>query len=418
MKSTILLLALLAAPSPCFAAETKSAAATINALGLDLYRAAPASNNGLLLSPFSIQTALAMTYAGANGATKAEMAKVLHFPANEAGLHGSFGALAAELEAIASKSMQRAATAGKYGSKIDPLQLRVANRLFGQDGYDFQTPFLTMLDRTYHAPFQALDFARNPEAARARINAWVEEQTRNKIRELVPRGGIDPITRLVLVNAIYFKAAWTNEFSKAATKSEPFFANGRTSRTVPMMHSVSSLPVKKFRGFTAVALSYDSGELYFLALVPDAKDGLPALEKALTAEVLASCATLPSQRVDLSMPRFKLKPPTLALSQALKSLGLKRAFDQPRGSADFGRMAPRRADNYLFIGEVFHKTFIAVDEEGTEAAAATAVSMAEGTAMSEPERPIVVRLDRPFFFAIQHRSSGACLFLGRITDPR
>ena len=187
MRSCLPLLALLATPAVCLAADTRPAAAAINALGLDLYRAAPAPGQGLLLSPFSIQTALAMAYAGANGATRTEMARVLHYPADEAGVHASFGALRAELETVASKSVQRTATAGKYGSKIDPLQLRVANRLFGQEGYDLQKPLLTMLDRTYHAPFQSLDFARKPEPARARINAWVEEQTRNKIRDLVPR---------------------------------------------------------------------------------------------------------------------------------------------------------------------------------------------------------------------------------------
>jgi serpin B len=185
------------------------------------------------------------------------------------------------------------------------------------------------------------------------------------------------------------------------------------------MRKQYSLPYAKHRGFSAIALPYAGYDLRFLILLPDAPDGLAALEKGITPELLAECATMKPQLVALELPKFKLQPPTVPLGQMLKSLGLKTAFDQPRSSANFDRMAPRRPDDYLFIGEVFHKTFLALDEKGTEAAAATAVAMFAAAAMpGEPPKPIVVKVDHPFLFAIQHSGSGACLFLGRVADPR
>jgi serpin B len=185
------------------------------------------------------------------------------------------------------------------------------------------------------------------------------------------------------------------------------------------MRKQFSLPYAKHDGFTAVALPYAGRDLQFLILLPDAPDGLAALEKELTPELLAGCATMNSQLVSLELPKLKFQPPTLSLGGALQALGLKTAFDQPRGSANFDRMAPRKPNDYLFIGEVFHKTFLALDEEGTEAAAATAVAMVAGLGIfSTPPQPIVVKVDHPFLFAIQHREGGACLFLGRVTDPR
>jgi serpin B len=166
-------------------------------------------------------------------------------------------------------------------------------------------------------------------------------------------------------------------------------------------------------------LPYSGSELQLLVLVPDEATGLKNAESKLNAELLAQCAKLKPQDVDLELPKFKIEPPTIPLKENLEMLGMKTAFDDPQGSANFDRMSPRRPNKYLAISNVFHKTFIAVDEKGTEAAAATAVVMMELTARFEkPKEPLHVKVDRPFLFAIQHVPSGACLFIGRVTDPR
>jgi serpin B len=414
-----LFLAMLASVAPAAAADLQTATLAINQLGLDLLPRAGAPTENALLSPYSIQVALAMTYAGADGDTRTEMARILHFPSDDAALHASFAALAQALADAVAQQHQRNEQSRKYGEQNDDIELRVANRLFGQQGYEFRAPFLDVLKTTYAAPLEALDFRRNPESARRHINEWVEAQTAKKILDLIPSGGLTPDTRLVLTNALYFKAPWGQSFDQAATTDLPFRIGGGAPQDVPTMRKQFSLPYAKHRGFTAIALPYAGRDLQFLILLPDTPDGLAALEKELTPELLAGCATMNSQLVALELPKFKLQPPTLPLGQTLQALGLQTAFDQPRGSANFDRMAPRRPNDYLFIGEVFHKTFLALDEKGTEAAAATAVAMVAATAMpGKPPQPIMVKVDHPFLFAIQHCGSGACLFLGRMTDPR
>jgi serpin B len=410
---------MLAGVVPAAAADLQTAAVAVNQLGLDLLPHAGASSDNVLLSPYSIQVALAMTYAGADGATRAEMSRELHFPADDASLHASFAALAQALADGVAQQHLRNEQARKYGEQNDDIELRVANRLFGQQGYQFRTPFLDILKDRYTAPLEVLDFRRNPEAARRHINAWVEAQTAKKILNLIPTGGLTDYTRLVLTNALYFKAPWAVPFKKTATVDLPFDVHGREPQAVPTMREQFSMPYTRGDGFTAIALPYAGRDLQFLILLPDAPDGLAALEKRLTPALLAGCATMKPQLVALELPKFKLQPPTLPLSPTLQALGLLTAFDQPRGSANFDRMAPRKPDDYLFIGEVFHKTFLALHEEGTEAAAATAVEMMVSLGMpSTPPKPIVVKVDHPFLFAIQHCGSGACLFLGRVTDPR
>jgi len=414
-----LFLAMLASVVPALAADLQTASVAINQLGLDLLPRAGAPTENALLSPYSIQVALAMTYAGADGDTRIEMSRVLHFPANGAVLDASFAALSQSLTDAVTQQHQRNEQTRKYGETGDDIELRVANRLFGQQGYEFRALFLDVLKTTYAAPLEALDFQHGAEAARHHINSWVEAQTAKKIVDLIPGGGLTTDTRLVLTNALYFKAPWTRSFDKSATDDLPFFIRGGTPQDVPTMRKQYSVPYAKYSGFTAIALPYAGSDLHFLILLPDSSDGLAALEKELTPELLAECATMKPQLVALELPKLKLQPATIPLGQTLQALGLKTAFDQPHGSANFDRMAPRKPDDYLFIGEVFHKTFLTLDEEGTEAAAATAVVMLRATGMpSSPPKPIVVKVDHPFLFAIQHRDSGACLFLGRVTDPR
>jgi serpin B len=223
----------------------------------------------------------------------------------------------------------------------------------------------------------------------------------------------------VLANALYLKAAWASEFSQNATQREPFFVRG-TSVDVPMMRKTDkNFGYARREGFTIVSVPYAGNDLQFVVLLPDDINGLRGLESKLTADVLADCAKLEKRDVDLYLPKFKLEPPTAALKEKFEALGMKTAFDNPRGSANFDGIAPRKPNDYLYISNIFHKTFIAVDEKGTEAAAATAVVMMRATSMPVAKPPpIEVKVDRPFVYAIQHVASGVCLFLGRVTDPR
>ena len=397
---------------------TATAAQAVNELGLELLARGAEPGVNALLSPYSIQSALAMTFAGASGATRAEMAKVLHYPADEVGLHRSFAALQQALEDVRKSTAARAAESKQWGGPSDPITLTVANCLFGQKNYAFRDVFLSLVKDTYGAPLQPVDFVGNSPQARLQINGWVEEQTQQRIRDLIPPEGVSPDTRLVLVNAIYLKAPWMQEFAATATKPLLFYVAGGEPPDVATMYRQGMLGYGKREGCSAVTIPYSGGDLQFLILLPEAKDGLPALEAKLTAAVLGSCANLDQAELQLYLPKFKIEPPLFKLGKALRSLGMLTAFDEPKGSADFDRMVPRKPDDYLFISEVFHKTFLALDEKGTEAAAATAVSMAAPSAVVEKPKPIEVRVDHPFLFAIQHRPSGACLFLGRVTDPR
>lgn len=376
------------------------AAAPINSGGIRIFGAVQESSAGnLCLSPFSIQSALAMTYAGASGGTAAQMREVLAFPEDPQELAAGFQALNQALE-------QAAARSGEDTS------LRVANRLFGAKGFAFRPAFLELCKTPFGAPLEAVDFRANPAAAARLINAWVEEKTARRIRDLIPAGALSEKTTLVLANALYLKIPWSEEFSKAGDIAFTTGAGGKVE--APAIRRTDSFRYEKQAGFTAVGVPFRGGQFQFLILLPDPGADMPAL----TADLLAACAKLPTARVDLTLPKFRLEPPTLPLGETLQRLGMKAAFDIPRGSADFDAMAPRRPDDYLAISDVFHKTFFALDEMGVEAAAATAVVMMRMSAMPVDEKPVEVVVDRPFLFAVQHVDSGACLFLGRLVDPR
>ncbi len=402
---------------PAFAADPATTA--INELGLDLHKrlAAAKADGNLCLSPYSIQYALAMTYAGADGKTREEMAKVLHYPAAD-GIHEALPALGKALAAMTTRTIENAKKAKEYGGSAEPIVITQANRLFGQGGYAFHVQFLNLLANAYRAPLEPMDFSKSA-AATKHINGWVEKETRTRIKDLIADGQINAETRLVLVNAIYLKAPWAEKFQEGNTKPKPFHIAGGAAKDVPTMLSKDDFGYAKQEGYSAVTVPYYGGELHFLVIVPDAVDGLAEVEKKLTADALAACAKMPRKDVILHLPKFKIEGASVSLGSELQGLGMKTAFDAPKGSADFSRMALRKPNDYLFISEVVHKTFIAVDEKGTEAAAATAVLMAAGSAApAEKPKPIEVKVDRPFLFAIQHRDSGACLFLGRVSDPR
>ena len=401
MKTTLLsLLPFLMIASTSSAGVT--AAQVINEGGLRIFRAIGQKNEGnICLSPYSIQAALAMTYAGAHGSTMSQMAEALDFPKNPAELADGFQKLDAALAA----SRERG---GKDAT------LHVANRLFGATGFSFRPAFLELLKLQFSAPLEGLDFQKNPSAAADLINAWVEQQTEKRIQNLIPQNALDKTTTLVLVNALYLKIPWAEEFAAGATKDLPFLVSGRDKADVPTMARTDSFGYSELPGFKAVGVPFRGGQFQFLILLPEK----PGAAEPPSSALLEQCASLPRRDVSLFLPKFKLQPPTISLAETLQSLGIKAAFDIPRGSADFDGMAPRKPDDYLYLSDVFHKTFFALDEKGVEAAAATAVVMMRATSMPVRREPVEVRVDRPFFFAIQHIPTSACLFLGRITDPR
>jgi len=320
---------------------------------------------------------------------------------------------------MSAKTAELVQQSKRFGGPSEPITLNIANRLFAQQGYAFRPAFLTQLTQYYGAVFEPLDFIADAAAGTQHINQWVANQTRDRIRDLIPKGALDKTTRLVLANALYLKAPWASEFSENATKPEPFHIRGGTPVDVPMMRKTDKhFGYAKRDGYTVVSLSYIGNDLQLLVFLPDDVNGLHVVESKLTGATLTACAKLDSRDVDLHLPKFKLEPPTITLAEKFEALGMKTAFDQPHGSANFDRIAPRTPKDYLYISQIFHKTFIAVDEKGTEAAAATAVAMMAGTALrSPPPPPIEVKVDRPFVYAIQHVPSGVCLFLGRVTDP-
>jgi serpin B len=393
------------------------AAKATNELGVDLHRQLATGDENLCISPYSINSALAMTFAGADGETRTEMARVLHFP-NADDVAASFSALQKSLEQMSAKTAELAKNSKKFGGPSEPITLNIANRLFAQKSYHFREAYLSFVKQNFGGAFEPLDFVADPSAATQRINKWVADQTRDRIRDLIPGGALDKTTRLVLANALYLKAPWAKEFSQNGTQSEPFFVRGAPV-DVPMMRKTTNFGYAKREGFTVVSLPYAGNELQFVVLLPDDINGLRGLESTLSGDVLAGCAKIEKRDVDLHLPKFKLEPPTITLAKQFEALGMKTAFDRPKGSANFDKMAPRTRDDYLYISQIFHKTFIAVDEKGTEAAAATAVAMLAGSAlMSPPPPPVEVKVDRPFVYAIQHVPSGVCLFLGHVTDPR
>ena len=423
MKSRTLALACLASllhSTPALASPdaAASAARSINDFGLTLHRLPSAAQEAnRLTSPWSIQSALALTLAGAAGETHHQMALAMRTGPDTAAFHQGIAAIRTDLAERSRASQQQINAPDRRGGPATAFHLHNANRLFGQKNYRFESSFLDFLAQTHLAPIEWLDFLQAPEPSRTHINQWVETQTSGKIRDLIPAGLIDEETRMVLVNAIHFQASWREPFHEE--KDQPFFlANSREIR-VPGMQLRGSFPCRDIPGGLMLAIPYAAEGIQFLLFIPDQHDGLPALEDKLDPSTLAAATTMPAESIQLHLPAFRLEPPRILLAESLATLGMPSAFDQPAGSADFSRMASRLPNDYLRISEVVHQAMIAIDRHGTEAAAATAVVMMRATAaLPPPSEPRVVRADRPFAFAIQHLPSGTCLFLGRLGDPR
>jgi serpin B len=297
----------------------------------------------------------------------------------------------------------------------ESYELAVANRLFAEQRYEFEAPFLALARETYRAPLEDMDFRGASEAARVRINDWVAERTRDRIRDLIPAGGVDDTTRMVLTNAIYFRARWMTQFDPNATHEAEFFAPSGTVRT-PTMYLDGELSIGSVDGVQILEMPYVGDELSMWIVLPDSRTGLAALEQSMSPERIASWASaLQRRQVQVALPKVTIDPPEpIDLASALGEMGMRDAFT-PR-VADFTAMAnPQNPDERLYISAVFHEAFVAIDEEGTEAAAATAVVMAEGDAAMPDGVPFIA--DHPFLFLIRDQQSGAILFLGRVVDP-
>jgi len=368
------------------------------AFALDLYHQLASREGNLFYSPYSISSALAMTYAGAEGTTAEQMAEVFHFTGD---VHSEFNALAQHLEGLADLNIP--------DDEGSPFQLNIANAIWGQEEFHFEKEFLDTLAVHYGAGLRLLDYIQQPEESRQVINQWVSDQTKEKIQDLIPQGAIDSATRLVLSNAIYFKATWLEPFEESLTQEGIFYSLNGEEISVPLMSlgTDASLPYYQGEGFQAVAMPYLGGEVSMLVLVPD-QGNFQEFEADLSAEsldgIISRMAYTP---IRLKFPKFEFES-EISLAETLAAMGMPEAFS---AAADFSGMT---GDKDLFISDVFHKAFIGVDEEGTEAAAATAVVMKLTAA---PENPLELTVDRPFLFAIRDHQTGTVLFMGRVLRP-
>jgi serpin B len=385
------------------AADVAAVAVDNNTFATDLYAHLAAGSQNLLFSPYSISSALAMTYAGARGQTATQMAHSLHFSLPDDRLHAAFGALSGQL-------MDEA-----YGDGKTFYKLSVADAIWTQQGLNYNPDFLKLLRNDYAAELHQSDFRSAHEQARADINQWVAQETVDKIPNLLPKGAVDAGTRMVLVNAIYFKGNWLTQFDKSQTSDQPFHLDTQKDVSAPLMFEKIRCPAMENDEFQIVELPYDGDKLSMVIVLPRRVDGLAALEQKLTAEELDHWTNqLANRPVNVHLPKFKLAC-QFQLADVLKSMGIVDAFD--RGSANFSGMT---TDDRLHIGTVIHEAVMDVNEEGTEAAAATAVGM-QATAVivsRPPPPPMEFRADHPFIFFIRQQSSGAILFAGRVENPK
>ena len=370
------------------------------AFAFELFDALRDEDGNLFFSPYSISAALAMTYAGARGETARQMAETLHFGLPEGELHPAFNALDLRL------------ATGEPQPDEDALRLEVANSLWAQEGFPIAQPFLDLLARHHGAGLRLVDYTGEAgrESARAAINNWVARQTEDKIQDLIPVGALSQYTRLVLANAIYFLGKWVTPFAEVG--EQPFTLLNGQEVAVPMMSRQETTPYARGDGYEVVALNYRGGPARMLLLVPD-RGEYEAFEAALDQDRFDEIVgDLGRSTVSLTMPGFEFES-DFVLNEMLAEMGMPAPFEPKL--ADFSGMS---ADNEprLFISAVIHKAFVAVDEEGTEAAAATAVVMSAEEAPPEPDARVTV--DRPFLFAIQDGDTGTILFLGRVLDPR
>jgi serpin B len=366
-----------------------------NAFALDLFaRLRSLGPGNLFVSPLSISTALTMTFAGARGETAAEMSDVLALRLPAATLHQAAAGLDQHLRVSAER---------------EGLRLAAANRLWGQIGMGFLPAFRRVTRDHYGAELTELDFAADAESARTIINGWVQEQTAGMIRDLIAPDMLGEATSLVLTNAIYFKGSWKHRFDAQATRKAPFYLSDSEQVSVPMMSQEADFGHADHGDLQVLELPYGRGALSMIILLPRSASGLADLERNLTEATLSAwTADLGVEAVQVTLPRFTMTYEA-GLGDVLQTMGMERAFTH---GADFSGMNGRTD---LLLSAVIHKAFVEVNEEGTEAAAATAVIVDVDSVEPTPPQ---FRADRPFVFLIRHRATGSILFLGRLADPR
>lgn len=401
MKETLAVFAVLfVAAGACPASEVEDLAADNTRFALKLYKELNDGSGNLFFSPYSISTAMAMTWGGARGETARQMAGALEFtlkPDKEGGplgrerLHAAFGELQRSL---------RAAGGGKGG-----VEMSIANALWPQKNYPFLKSYLELIEAEYGSAGRPLDY-RSPEEARGVINRWVEGETRQKIKDLLPEGSIDSMTRMVLTNAIYFKGNWATQFKVKSTREMPFKLAADKIQKTPMMFQKGNFGYFQDAEVQVLEMPYKGEKVSMVVLLPRKVDGLAALEKNLAAEKLSGwLGKLRRVKVDTLFPKFKMTS-RFDLSSKLQNLGMKKAF----GDADFSGMD---GTTKLYLSAVFHKAFVEVNEEGTEAAAATGAVVGLRSIRRGPS----FRADHPFLFLIRDKATGSILFLGRYARP-
>jgi serpin B len=400
MKS--LLCAILVAAATAASAQSPSAnmsdqAAVVagsNAFALDLYAQLRTQPGNLFFSPESISTAFAMAYAGAQGETATQMAHVFHYTLPPERLHPAVGAL----------------LAGMNGTH-DGFALHVADALWAQQNTNFLPAYLNLVQTDYGAGFRQVNFSKSPDSVRASINAWVAQQTNDKIQNLLAPGTITPATLLVITNAIYFKGAWLHPFNKNYTEPDDFHLSAKQTVKTPMMDRTGSYNYYDGGTFQEVELPYEGNELSMVVLLPKTIDGLPALKKSLTAANLSTWLNklAPAPKVNLQLPVFTMTE-SFDLGGILSAMGMPQAFSK---TADFSGMTGK---SLFQISRAVHKAYVDVNETGTEAAAATAMMMV-GASQAEEQQIIVFDADHPFLFLIRDTTTGSILFLGRLTNP-
>jgi serpin B len=412
---SITLLALIGCTQPVSASEIKSdkpretptvpQADAVNLVdgnstfAFNLYQVLKDTDGNLFYSPYSISEALAMTYGGARGETEKQMAAALQFKLSQDKLHPAFNSLDLEL----AKRGQ-----GAKGTDDKGFRLHVVNAIWGQQDFKFLSSYLDLLSQNYGAGMRLVDYVKNAEQSRQTINQWVSDQTEGKIKDLLPEGSVNELTRLVLTNAIYFNAAWQSHFQKENTADGKFTLLNGTQVTVPMMKQTKAFKYTEGDNYQALELPYDGNELSMIILLPEA-DQFKAFESMLNSQKVKEIIQgLQSNEVNLTMPKFKVES-QFGLKKALADLGMPVAFSE--NEADFSGMDGKKD---LYISDVVHKAYVMVDENGTEAAAATGVVV--GTT-SMPSKIYDVTLDHPFIFFIRDIQTGAILFTGRVMNP-
>jgi serine protease inhibitor len=377
--------------------EIEAAVAGNEAFALKLYAELKERDGNLFLSPYSLRTALAMTFAGARGRTAEQMGEVLALHGEGQVPHRSIAALVQELD-------QRNGPTGA-------CELNIANSLWGQRGTEFVPEFLELIEDHYGAGLRRADFAGATEEARLEINRWVAAETGQRIEELIEKDDLSPLTELVLANAIHFEASWPNRFDPKNTRERPFFASVREGGElvtkeigVPMMYQLSEFGFRRAEGVQVLELPYSGNQLSMVILLPDSRDGLPGLESRLSPAFLTELLEdLPKQELAIHLPKFEART-HVRLEDTLAAMGMPDAFDGKQ--ADFSGMS---TTTKLWIDAVVHESVVSVDEEGTDAAGATAVIMGK--------RGFAFHANHPFIYLIRDVKTGTILFLGRLVDP-